>query len=49
MNISRFTPPVSWGKGLQDIKDEVSRRSHQVVFRRSMAVAMCPQRVMIGG
>ena len=28
MNISRFTPPILWGKGLQDVKNEASKKSH---------------------
>ena len=29
MNISRFTPPILWGKGLQIVKNEASKESHR--------------------
>ena len=40
MNISRFTPPILWGKGLQIIKNEASKRSLRRNHVLSIALAI---------
>lgn len=40
MNISRFTPPILWGKGLQIVKNEASKESHRRNHALSIALAI---------
>lgn len=40
MNISRFTPPILWNKGLQNVKNEASEESHSRNHVFSIALAI---------
>ena len=40
MNISRFTPPTLFGKGLQILKNETSKGAHKSKFTLGIAVAI---------
>mgnify|MGYP006886769575 CR=1 FL=1 len=40
MNISRFTPPEMLGKGLQEVKNETSEKSHCINYVLSIALAI---------
>lgn len=40
MNISRFTPPVLWGKGLQNVDSEASKKSQSRKYVFSIAFAI---------
>lgn len=40
MKISRFTPPILWGKGLQNVKNEASKESHSRKHVFSIAFAI---------
>ena len=40
MNISRFTPPVLWSKGLQIVKNEASKKPQSKSYACSIALAI---------